>query len=374
MHDEGASPPVPQPAEDTKAGPAGHVIGYAGRLGRLFRIFVVNLLLQIVTLGVYRFWARTRIRRYVWGSTRVNDEPFEYTGTGRELFVGFMRVLIVLFPLLLVLAIVELYLDEDQFVTARSLDVVKSLGFLYLIYAGGYFARRYRMSRTLWHGIRFRQGGSAWAYAGRALGWVSLAIATLGLTLPFYHLALARYEHGNLRFGSAAFAFDGSVRALYPTFAVAYFGGLVLTALAAAALAPLALPGLRSIPRLDWLELWHAVAIAAVAAAPICFTATFMWYRARFWRFVARATRLDTVRFDLPAITGLRLFRLTFGNYLIGLLSLGLLAPIVIQRSMRFWTRHLQLDGTLDLAHVAQTESGPLRGEGLAGFFDIDVG
>jgi hypothetical protein len=51
-----------------------------------------------------------------------------------------------------------------------------------------------------------------------------------------------------------------------------------------------------------------------------------------------------------------------------------LLAPLVMQRSMRFWCRHLEISGTIDLLRIAQAEGGPRTGEGLAGFFDIDVG
>ena len=55
-------------------------------------------------------------------------------------------------------------------------------------------------------------------------------------------------------------------------------------------------------------------------------------------------------------------------------LSLGLLAPLAVQRSMRFWCRHLTLVGTVDLATISQSERGPSVGEGLAGFFDLDLG
>ena len=63
---------------------------YDGRIGELYGIFVVNLLLTIITIGIYRFWAITRWRRYFWSHMTFQDERFEYTGRGGELFLGLL--------------------------------------------------------------------------------------------------------------------------------------------------------------------------------------------------------------------------------------------------------------------------------------------
>ena len=51
-------------------------------------------LLNIITLTLYRFWGKTEVRRRVWRNVRLNDEPFEYTGRGGELFIGFILALL----------------------------------------------------------------------------------------------------------------------------------------------------------------------------------------------------------------------------------------------------------------------------------------
>ncbi len=66
------------------------------RLGALFRIVYVNLILTILTLGIYRFWAKTKLRRYIWRHLMVGGESFEYTGTGKELLLGFLKAVLVL--------------------------------------------------------------------------------------------------------------------------------------------------------------------------------------------------------------------------------------------------------------------------------------
>ena len=80
--DRGAAPPPS----------AGQGFVYDGRLGEIYGIFIKNLLLGIVTLGFYRFWGRTNLRRYIWSRVSLRGDRFEYTGTGGELFQGFLIV------------------------------------------------------------------------------------------------------------------------------------------------------------------------------------------------------------------------------------------------------------------------------------------
>src|SRR4051812_35134108 len=82
------------------------------RLGALFRICYVNLILTILTVGIYRFWAKTRLRRYTWRHVSVGGERFEYTGTGKELLKGFLKAVLVLFLPLVLIGIAELLLDS----------------------------------------------------------------------------------------------------------------------------------------------------------------------------------------------------------------------------------------------------------------------
>ena len=72
----------------------GHRLRYDGRLGDLYRIFFLNLLLTVLTLGIWRFWARTRLRRHVWQHLSLDGQRLEYTGTGGELFRGFLLALL----------------------------------------------------------------------------------------------------------------------------------------------------------------------------------------------------------------------------------------------------------------------------------------
>lgn len=378
-------PPAPQdplaspPPDTTQATPA-HRLTYVGRTATLFGIHYVNLALNLITLWIYRFWARTRVRRFLWAGARIDDEPFEYTGTGSEIFFGFLRVVAVLLVPLIVLQVIPLAFEEENEWIVFVTETVRLLAILYLIYAGTYFARRYRMSRTLWRGIRFGQAGSAWRYGALRLGHLMLVLLTLGVYFPWYQMAIARYETDNLRFGTGKFAFDGRGRDLIGRFvgvstialliAIGAFFAVMMVGVFAGAYRP-------RLPNPSELNFNARAIIAAMAATVMLFGTfylSFLWYKAYVYRYMAERTRLETLRLAAPTLTGFRLARLILGNASIVILSLGLLAPLALQRSMRFWCRHLTLVGTVDLATISQSERGPSVGEGLAGFFDLDLG
>ena len=84
-------------------------ISWAGKgsdyIGLGFKVFF----LKIITLGIYHFWGKTEVRKRLWNHVRVNSEPLEYTGTGMELFLGFLIVMLVVFlPLFLGITALQL--------------------------------------------------------------------------------------------------------------------------------------------------------------------------------------------------------------------------------------------------------------------------
>ncbi len=153
---------------------------FHGAAGELLALQARNLALAALTLGIYRFWAKTRIRRYLWNHTSFQGDALEYTGSGRELFLGFL-IVVVFF------AIVGAAHQAILFVAAASapalavaMNVLVFPGFVLLIGLALYRARRYRLSRTLWRGIRGVQTGSAALYGVKYLGYWVLTIVSAG--------------------------------------------------------------------------------------------------------------------------------------------------------------------------------------------------
>jgi len=131
---------------------------FSGNWREYAPIAFTNLLLSIVTLGIYSFWARTRTRHYLWSHTRFIDERLEWTGTGRELFVGFvMALLLVVLPLALIQFAISAFVLRGHPGASGLVGLLTYLTLTYLTGVAIFRAIRYRLSRTFWHGIR---GGS----------------------------------------------------------------------------------------------------------------------------------------------------------------------------------------------------------------------
>ena len=171
-----------------------HIQGrYFGKRASLFRLYMLTAFLTLVTLGIYRFWAKTRIRKYIWSATTGDDDSFEYTGTGLEKFLGFLVAIVILAVYLGIVQMALFFLGLNLFVEPRTqTQALAQIGAIYitllavlpLVLFAQYRARRYKMARSRWRGIRFGMDTGAWGYAGRALGYYLLNICTLGLFNP----------------------------------------------------------------------------------------------------------------------------------------------------------------------------------------------
>jgi uncharacterized membrane protein YjgN (DUF898 family) len=181
-------------------------VQFLGREGAYWRLRIKGATLVVLTLGIYRFWLATDVRRYLWSNTEIAGDTLEYNGLATELLVGFLFAIAILVPLYMTLAIVALELDTFP---------LKPLvfGFLLLALLGEYAlyrARRYRLTRTVFRGVRFDQHGSAWLYALRALAWWAAVIVTLGLAYPWSQSNLERFKMRHTSYGDLPGRFEGS--------------------------------------------------------------------------------------------------------------------------------------------------------------------
>jgi uncharacterized membrane protein YjgN (DUF898 family) len=321
-------PPVAAPPMSA-AGP--RHLRLHGSAGELFGIHVVNALLTLLTLGVYYFWGKARVRAYLMGQTELENDRFAYHGTGRELLVGFLKGVAVFFiPVALFSVLPELYGAPAN--VTRALAALLWLAGLLLVPVAMVGARRYRLSRTSWRGIRFSFRGEVRPFVSLFVAGTILTSLTLGLYYPFFVTRRQAFMVSHAWFGSRKFDFDGRGRDLFRPFVV-----MVL----------LFLPTLG----LSWF-----------------------WFSARRQRYFTEHTRFGATRFR-SEVTGGRLAWLTLSNVLALLVTLGLAWPWTVVRSLRFWFRHTTLQGPPDVADVRQdSRAATATGEGLAGLLDADFG
>jgi uncharacterized membrane protein YjgN (DUF898 family) len=186
-------------------------VQFLGKEAAYWRLRIKGAGLLVLTLGIYRFWFATDVRRYLWSSTEIGGETLEYTGLATELLGGFLVAIAILVPLYTALASAALALDAaDGVIAGSGLLLVVLLGQLAL-----YRARRYRLTRTVFRGVRFDQHGAAWRYALYALFWWTLAVVTLGLVYPWAQAALQRFKMSRTSYGDLAGSFAGSGSELF---------------------------------------------------------------------------------------------------------------------------------------------------------------
>jgi len=313
-------------------------LGFHGRVGALFGIMTGNLLLNIITLGFYHYWAQTRVRRFIWSSTSFASDRFSYHGTGGELFRGFLKLMGIIILIAGSLTLLQIYGGEylnlpdlgpvvSENLVAYVISILFSLAMPVLMVG----AMRYRLSRTSWRGIRFSfRGERGEALKIYYLGFI-LTLLTLGLYWPFFKVATERFWRENAYFGDRQFKFSGK-------------GG----------------------------DLFGHYLLALLLAIPTA-GLYFFWFQARVKRYLWSQTGFARGTFRFTA-SGWQLFALNFVNLLILIGTVGLGYPWVVVRNQQFIARHLSLEGASGLDRVVQqARKSDSFGDAAVDAFDIPI-
>src|SRR5690242_13422235 len=153
-HDSDAAPSAVTPAD-----PPAWRAEFHGHGAALFTIFVTNLVLILVTLGVYVFWAKVRVRRYLYSRTEFAGDRLAFHGRGAELLLGMVKAVVIFGIPIAILRIAPGLFGAGPALTVAcsSLGSLLAAVFVAVAKVG---ARRYRLTRTSWRGIRFAFHGS----------------------------------------------------------------------------------------------------------------------------------------------------------------------------------------------------------------------
>lgn len=321
---------------------------YDGKTESIVGIWFKNLFFLIITFSIYRPWARTRMRRYVYSRFSLLGERFNYSGTGGELFKASLAVYSLLFISLLMLDLAKAAIiislasevveaDEmngAQVAVGGVFTLVSYVTFLYLFYFGQYSGKRYRFSRTKWRGVRGAVIGSAHHYASAGVGYMLLNLVTIGLIKPRNDMRLRKKLVDDMRFGKQACAFNADPAVLWKTHFITW------------ALA---------IPTLGMARVWYVAArynayMRNMQAGPIIFAGN---------------------------QTGGSLLWLRVGNILLYLTIIG--SPFALQRFVRYYVGHLFVGGDIEAARLTQAQdtgmpTGDVIGDAYDSGIDFDMG
>ncbi|MBI2537051.1 MAG: DUF898 domain-containing protein [Gemmatimonadetes bacterium] len=313
---------------------------YHGSGGTLLGIGIVNLLLTVLTLGIYSFWARTRLRRYFYSETELAGDRFVYHGTAMELLRGWLRAIGVLILVGIVfsgLFAVTAPSSPDAQPSRTQALVMLGLMLLYfgtlvaLVAIAVNGARRYRLSRSSWRGIRFSFRGRWQDYLRLVIRGSVLSALTLSLYSPFFRNQSRAFLVEHAYFGSLQFGYDG-----------------------------------------DGKELFRQYLLALLLAIPTL-GLYLVWFNAFQQRYFWSHTTVGDARF-LSTVTVGSLLGLALTNMLLAVVTLGVGIPWVITRTMRYVCDRLTLAGEIDWKNVQQQAmAASVTGEGLAEGLDVDV-
>lgn len=313
-----------------------------------FRIWIVNLLLTIVTFGIYSAWAKVRRTQYFYASTELAGSSFEYHGNPKAILKG--RILAaVLFG--------AYNVATKASVTA---GVIAFLVFAALMPLIMWKSMQFKLHNTSYRGIRFGFNGSALeAYAYFLL--LPMLFGT-GLLAPLAHHRIKRFQVTESRYGSRQFGFDAPVSGFY-----AIWIGMALI-FAAGLLA------------LSWLggkvagEGQAGMAVVLTTAAGLLFwgllPVAFCALQNLIWSHISIGEH--QMRCNMKTRTLLWIYAT---NLLGMLLTLGLYTPFAKVRAMKYRLESMSLvvNGSLDGFVAAEAEHQNAAGEGMADVFDMDL-
>ena len=307
----GGRPPEPPRPERPRGAPL--ALGYDSDPGRLFGLALLGALLTVLTLGLYRFWMITRLRRFYWNAVVIEGDPLEYTGTPIEKLLGFLLALVLLALYLglvnLGLTYAGLSIATDDPVMLNLVLQISVLSTVPLIFYALYRGQRYVLARTRWRGIRFGLGPGAIGYTLRGMALSLLTLVTLGLAWPYQQFSMAKYITDRARFGDLAFVQEGSWRALMAPWAQVYLAALALALMVWA---------LAANPEDPTSVFFGTVALSIGGLVLALMLAR---YRVAAFRILWSHRRLDAARFDNGVSTARVLFLQIGGSIGVGVVT-----------------------------------------------------
>jgi uncharacterized membrane protein YjgN (DUF898 family) len=388
---------APAPAAPTDAAPVPPPqpqrlpIRFTGSGGEYFRIWIVNLLLTLVTLGIWSAWAKVRKTRYFWSNTQLAGAAFQYHGNPGAILRG----------RLLAGAFFAAYWVSGRISVTAGMVAGGALMLLgpWLFYK----SMRFKLANTSWRGLRFgfdSTAGQAYAVLAPAVVLGVLFFGSLATTQriapgekpdpvpvllaelalfafwPWLHARLKAYQHGRARYGNLAFELEPSTGAFYGVYGKSFlvelpFVVLLVIAVAGvfAATGGLKAPGAPTRALVPILVVAYAVLLVSYAFAGAFFTA-------RLQRLVWTRTHASSVRFS-TSVTARGFMRVWIVNGLLTLLTVGLYWPWAAVAIARYRLECMTVEAGAPVGAIAAGSLAAERsttGEGAVDLFGWDIG
>jgi len=339
---------------------------FEGRTGEYFRIWIVNVMLSILTLGIYSAWAKVRTKRYFYGNTLVDGSSFDYHAKPVAILKG----------RLIAVAALAIYYLSLQFLPASEPFFV--LLFMFAMPWLVVRALMFNARNSSFRNIRFAFQPNYNEAAKVFIAMPILVFLTLGLFYPYFIYQQKAFVVNNSGYGASDFEFSAAAGSFYGIYLKA-FGMLVLMVIIIAfiipALAPVAVGQSLPQPGQAPAPVHLALGILPALTVMLVYLLVFTYIHTTTTNLVFNKSALRDNQLNSTLSIG-RMFWIYLTNFLAIVVSLGLLIPWARIRLARYRFANLSLvaAGSLDDFIAGEQQQVKATGEELADVFDIDLG
>lgn len=316
--------------QDPAAQPAQRVypLGFKGQGGAYFGIAIVNLILTFLTLGFYYPWAKAKELQFLYGATEFENSRFEFHGTGKEMFKGFIKAVLIF----IVIYGGFMFALINQWLIAGIIWFY--IGLLILIPLAIHGSYKYRMSRTSWRGIRFGYRGNRGEFFKLFFRELFFTIISLGLYGAWFSMNIRNYVLSNIRFGNAEFKYSGRGSDYFLLNIKGYFFTILTLGIY-----------------------------------------MFWWQKDLFNYYIDRLSLHQNdreIRFRSNASGG-DFAGLMIVNFLLMIFTLGIGYPWIVTRTLKFVFSKIEATGNVDVDQLVQTEAAytDATGEDVSDMLDL---
>ena len=325
---------------------------FRGNAKEYFGIWIVNVLLSIVTLGIYSAWAKVRTKKYFYQNTYVADRNFDYHATGKQILIG--RLIVIAF------FVVYSIMSALNPIIALIMILLVLAFTPYLIVRSAMFNAR----NSSWANVRFNFDGKVSTAAKVYLLYPILVALTLYTTFPFLTRAMNRFGINGHTLGKTRFHFDSKIGTFYKAFLAPFvlgIGGLVAFYL-------VTVDPVTMVPSPTKLFIGYLILLPALVIGGVI-------YQAIIRNHIYAHTRLGNHEFQ-SSVTVLGLLGLIIGNLLIVMLSLGLLLPWAQVRFASYMAKNTQAlpNGSIDDFHGEIIRDQSAIGDAYSDIEGVDLG
>lgn len=330
---------------------------FTGTAAEYFRIWIVNLLFTLGTLGIYSPWAKVRKKRYFYGCTRLDGDSFDYFASPKQILKG--RILA--FVIFVVYALSgELYPGSQYAFWGVGFLVFPWL----VVRALGFNARN-----SAWRGLRFNFEATTREAVKVYIGKLLVVALSGGLAWPWFAARQKSFVVSHHAFGLTGLRCELPARAFFGIYLRA---GLIVLALVVpvGALMAFGLARLRANPAMFWVA-FTLLMLAMYAGYAVAYA----YVQARTTNLLWNGTTADGIRFS-STLSATRLAKIYIGNIVAAVASLGLLIPWGAVRALRYRLESFTMVVAEERPHQANPVLAPVgaTGQELGDFFNLSVG